>query len=118
VHSLGLACLGQLKPPKSKVANKRKKRKDKSLIKTGTSRKRSNKGTPKERSRANVTVLKHWSTSALELAGELGVKPIMVMNESGRRGFKVQSPTDRIPNSVAKRIREYLRWAKSKYQPR
>jgi hypothetical protein len=55
---------------------------------------------------------------ASELANELGVKPIIVMNEAGRKGFKIESPSEGIPLVIAGRIREYILWERKQKERR
>jgi hypothetical protein len=55
-------------------------------------------------------LLIHHPIQASELANELGVELIIIMNETGRRGVKIQSQSRRIPHRIAERIRDYIRW--------
>jgi len=49
-----------------------------------------------------------WNPSVGELADELNVKPQRILNEAGRRGVKLSGVNDKVPRSVAARIREYF----------
>lgn len=49
-----------------------------------------------------------WNPKVGALAKELGVTSSVIVKEAGRRGVKVSDDGDRIPRSMAARIREQI----------
>ena len=98
------------KPSKSKkAAKKRGKKSGEKRRLSGRKNESKKKPKPTDTIRPRLRWYDPLSVSVSELAQQLKVAPIQVMNEAGRRGFKVVRLSDKLPNKVASWIREYFR---------